>query len=97
MLIRSAARRPDGDLYREVADSEAAQWSLDQHLLASVVDRLTALTYVTTLAHTDPKKRDRVPRPQFIDRPGAPAASAPAPGGFRFGGRYGSRELQQIQ
>lgn len=94
MLVRSVARRPDGDLYRAVAGDDAAEWSLDQHLLAALVDRMSLQNYLGALQVADPKKRREVPKPQFLDRPGAPAEQPRNRGAIRFGGRHGSRELQ---
>lgn len=93
VLVRSLARRPDSDLYRAIG-GEAAEWTLDQHLAASLVDRLTLQNYLAALSLADPKKRRSIPKPVFLDRPGAPAQQPRGAGVIRFGGRHGSRELQ---
>lgn len=45
-------------------------WSDETHMLASVVDAVNDLAYVTLMIALDPEARQRVPKPKPVPRPG---------------------------
>jgi len=58
-----AANLPDGSMVWRALDTSRA-WTMDQHLLATLVDQMRAWMW----AQSDPRKRG--PRPKPLPRPG---------------------------
>lgn len=66
-------------------------WTLDQHLAATIADRVGFLGALTAYVNADPKKRGRFRPPDPITRPGV---AKPKSNVIRFGGRHGSGAAQ---
>jgi hypothetical protein len=81
---------PDSATARAVNPDNA--WSLDQHLLAGLADRVGYLAALTAYINTDPKKRGRFTPPKPIPRPGVQEQAKSNV--IRFGGRHGSGAAQ---
>lgn len=64
----------------------AADWSIEAHLLASLLDAVQQSNYLFTLAHT-PKGKTQPRRPRRIPRPGV---AADEDGERRFGSKRGT-------
>jgi hypothetical protein len=82
---------PDGALAR-ASLGEAAGWGYEQELLATTVDLLGYLTYLTKAAHF--KGRHELPKP--VPRPGGlPGQTQPEPEPVRFSTREEIRQFFQ--
>lgn len=88
---------PDSATARAMRGStpEADAWTLDRHLLATVVDAVRENTYAQIKLHGDPKKTSRLKPPDPIERPGVQVRKSSNV--IRFGGRHGSGAAQLAQ
>ncbi|MFB9485209.1 hypothetical protein ACFFSH_38450 [Streptomyces filamentosus] len=74
------------------ASPEEEAWTMDRHLLASIVDAVRESTYAAIKLGGDPKKTGRLKPPAPIPRPGV--AETQKSNVIRFGGRHGSGAKQ---
>lgn len=83
----------DSATARDVRGStpEEDAWTLDRHLLASVVDAIRENTFATVKLGGDPKRTGPLKPPDPIPRPGVESKK---PNVIRFGGRHGSGAAQ---
>ena len=72
LLINRLSHKEDSALFKEI-NGEIAEWSLDSHLLAHVINSLRVLDYHLVCANSE--HPDRIEKPQFFKPPGAEKAA----------------------
>ena len=68
---------PSGSSFARSVHGDAAEWSLTDHLLATVADQLAMANWMFATVNRD-EDAESLPYPEPIARPGSPSDAAPA-------------------